>query len=41
MIDDNKDKEEDNKQGLDNSETDMNDLWCIPCGMVVINKTKQ
>ena len=41
MIDDNKDKEEDNKQGLDNSVADMNDLWCIPCGMVVINKTKQ
>lgn len=41
MIDDNKDKEEDNKQGLDNSVADMSDLWCIPCGMVLINKTKQ
>jgi len=45
MIDDNKDKEEDNKQGLDKTDSnivaDMNDLWCIPCGMVLINKTKQ
>jgi hypothetical protein len=45
MIDDNKDKEEDNKQGLDKTDSnivaDMNDLWCVPCGMVVINKTKQ
>lgn len=41
MIDDNKDKEEDNKQVSDNIVADMNDLWCVPCGMVVINKTKQ